>query len=70
MYIDDTAVIIFVVTIGIGIGIFLLCREIFCWYFKFNEMLKVQKEILNCIKEQKKEPKILDDKGKIFDITT
>lgn len=29
-----------------------ICREIACWYFKFNEMLAVQKEILNCLKNQ------------------
>lgn len=31
----------------ISIMIFLLCREIVCWYFKINEFIKINKEILS-----------------------
>jgi uncharacterized membrane protein len=34
----DNSVIVIVV-IGIVICIVAMCREITCWYFKFNEML-------------------------------
>jgi len=70
MYIDETTTIICIFAIAISILIFLLCREIICWYFKFNEMLKVQKEILNCLKEQKTESKIYKNTGQICDIVT
>ena len=38
------------VVIAFSIVIFLLLREFNCWYFKFNEMLAVQKEILAHLK--------------------
>ena len=27
-------------------AVFMLCREIVCWYFKINERLQLQKDIL------------------------
>jgi hypothetical protein len=46
----DNSVIVIVV-IGIVICIVAMCREITCWYFKFNEMLSVMTEIRNLLKE-------------------
>ena len=33
-------------SIAISVGVFLLLREVFCWYFKINQRTKVMKEIL------------------------
>ena len=33
-------------SIAISVGVFLLLREVFCWYFKINQRAKVMKEIL------------------------
>ena len=30
----------------ISVGVFLLLREVLCWYFKINEKLDVSKKIL------------------------
>lgn len=32
------------ITIVVVVGIFLLCRELMCWYWKINEMLSEQKK--------------------------
>jgi hypothetical protein len=40
------------ITIGISIIIFLICRELVCWYFKINkrvEILEEQNELLKKI---------------------
>lgn len=37
-------------------AVFLLCREIFCWYWKINKRLEVQEEML---KQQKKQTELL-----------
>ncbi len=34
----------------IFIGIFLLCREVMCWYWKVNEAIEILKEIRDNIK--------------------
>lgn len=44
-------VISLVVFIVISIGIFLICRELICWYWKINESLRVQKEIASKLDE-------------------
>jgi hypothetical protein len=43
---DSQALGALVVTIVIFIGIFLLFREFFCWYWKINERIALQKDIL------------------------
>jgi hypothetical protein len=42
--------------------IFLALRELNCWYFKLNEMLGVQKEILECLKKENTENKTESEK--------
>lgn len=36
------------------IGIFLLGREIYCWYFKINERVKKMEEIIKLLSDQNK----------------
>ena len=33
-----------IVIIGIAIVVFIALREVFCWYYKINETIKLQKE--------------------------
>ena len=61
--------ILFIV-LAVSIIIFLICREIICWYWKINERLDIQRDIrnsLNAIQEavapesiEKKSSKPLD----------
>ncbi len=44
-------VISFIVLIIISIVIFLICRELACWYWKINERLRMQKEISSKLDE-------------------
>ena len=38
-----TALITALFVIGIGIGVFLVCRQIFLWYWRINESVEIQK---------------------------
>jgi len=40
-----------VVGILIAIGLFLLLREVFCWYYKINERLKLHQETNELVKK-------------------
>ncbi len=40
----------FVMIICISLLVFLVCREIVCWYFKMNEVTKLLKEIRDSLK--------------------
>lgn len=33
-----------IVVIGVAIGIFLLLRELFCWYYKINKVVELLEE--------------------------
>ena len=37
----------------VGIVIFILVRELLCWYWKFNEMVELLREIRDRLPEQK-----------------
>ena len=39
-----------VMIICISLLVFLVCREIVCWYFKMNEVTKLLKEIRDSLK--------------------
>lgn len=41
---DDLFWAIMVIVL-VGTVVLILCREVTCWYFKINDMLKTQKEI-------------------------
>jgi hypothetical protein len=34
------------IIIAIVVGVFLLLRELFCWYWKINQRISLQKEIM------------------------
>ena len=34
-----------IIVLGVGVGIFILCREFFCWYFKITEVSNSLKKI-------------------------
>lgn len=40
------------ITIVIIVFIFILIREIICWYFKYSKMVDIQEEILQELKSQ------------------
>ncbi|PRC92723.1 hypothetical protein [Solimicrobium silvestre] len=42
------AIVIFLV---ITIGIFVICRELVCWYWKINKSIELQQEIAQSLKE-------------------
>ncbi len=44
-------VISLIILFIISIVIFLICRELVCWYWKINERLRVQKEISSKLDE-------------------
>ena len=34
----------FIIAILVSIGVFLLLREVFCWYYKINDLKKIMEE--------------------------
>jgi hypothetical protein len=44
---SDAQTLTVIIFIGVTIVIFLLCREIICWYFKINERLRLQTRQVN-----------------------
>jgi len=40
-----------IATIALGIGIFLLLREFFCWYWKINTMKEIMEEQRDLLKK-------------------
>ena len=72
MYSSETFVIIGICIIIIWFIIFLIFREVNCWYFKINarkelleEMLKNQKEIIRLLNKGKVEPKSNSNEVKV-----
>lgn len=49
MKLEDSIVVFLIVVIFTAI-IFLLCRELNCWYLKINEHLRIEKEMLDTLK--------------------
>lgn len=43
-----------IVYVGIIVVIFLLCRELLCWYWKINEHLENQRKILEKLEKLEK----------------
>ena len=50
-YNSGPSFIYFIIAIAILAGIFLLCRELLCWYWKVNKMVENQEEIIKLLKE-------------------
>ena len=40
---DQNSILYFIFILAITIGVFLLIREVVCWYFKINERVRIQK---------------------------
>jgi hypothetical protein len=40
-----------IATIALGIGMFLLMREVFCWYWKINAMKEIMEEQRDLLKK-------------------
>ena len=40
-----------IATIALGIGMFLLMREFFCWYWKINTMKEIMEEQRDLLKK-------------------
>lgn len=40
-----------IITIAIAIAIFILCRELICWYYKINKSISNQEEIIKLLKD-------------------
>ena len=39
-----------IITIVVAIAIFIICRELFCWYYKINKRVANQEEIIRLLK--------------------
>ena len=50
------------------IGIIIACREFFCWYFKINERLKLDKERNALLQKIAMRNSMVEDKGQDFKI--
>lgn len=37
------------ISVVFGVAIFLVCRELFCWYFKINERVRLQERQVNLL---------------------
>lgn len=41
----------FLIMLIVAIVIFILCRELICWYYKINKSISNQEEIINLLKD-------------------
>lgn len=55
---EDTvsSVVLFVLYVIFIVAVFLICREIVCWYWKINKSIKNQEEIIRLLKKIAGEP--------------
>lgn len=69
---DQTNILIFI--IAASIAVFLILRELMCWYYKINERVKLQQEtnrlLAELIKQNSGEPKSAESKVEIVDLKT
>lgn len=57
---DDSAVGAIILGITGLIILFFVCRELFCWYYKINERIALQKETNRLLRKLVGEPPIND----------
>jgi hypothetical protein len=50
MYSDSTVAVTFFVMLAVIILVFILLREFNCWYWKINERIRLQKEMIELLK--------------------
>ena len=66
---NGSNVVLSIVGILIAIGLFLLLREVFCWYNKINERLKLQQETNELLRKildhQVSNAKVLEEKTEV-----
>lgn len=43
---DENQVIGFLLALVVCVAIFMICREIMCWYWKVNKRLEIEQQIL------------------------
>jgi hypothetical protein len=46
---SEAQILTVIIFIGVTILIFLLCREIICWYFKINERIRLEERQVNLL---------------------
>lgn len=51
-----SSVVSFVLYVIFIVAVFLICREIVCWYWKINKSIKNQEEIIRLLKKIAGEP--------------
>ena len=51
---DETGTVVFVIGVITTIGLFFVLRELFCWYWKINEIRNLLQKILERLPEQTK----------------
>ena len=56
-----------IVYLAIIVGIFLLCRELVCWYWKINKTISNQEEIIRLLRKIANENNETDNNQKIID---
>jgi len=56
-----------IVYLAIIVGIFLLCRELICWYWKINKTISNQEEIIRLLRKIANENNETDNNQKIID---
>jgi hypothetical protein len=44
-------ILTYIVSIAIGIGLLLLLREVFCWYYKINAIKEIMEEQRDLLKK-------------------
>ncbi len=56
-----------IVTLIVIVGIFLLCRELVCWYWKINKTISNQEEIIRLLRKIANEKSDADNNQQIID---
>lgn len=64
---SGTAFLNLIVYLAIIVGIFLLCRELICWYWKINKTISNQEEIIRLLRKIANENNETDNNQKIID---
>lgn len=54
--------VLFVLYIVLIVAVFLICREIVCWYWKINKSISNQEEIIRLLKKIANEPEDVQKK--------
>lgn len=47
----EELLVLILMGIGVAFGVFIILRELMCWYYKINERIKLQKEANRLLKK-------------------